>query len=86
MPVSAADGAMLDELADAIVRRRLETAALFFLESMRPLSFLGSQMMVVVRPFVAMVWANPLRWDQLQHVLEDRDGVDALAKRLEARM
>ncbi len=80
------DGAMLDELADAIVKRRLATAALFFLESMRPLSFIGSQMMVFFRPFVALVWANPLRWDHLQRVLEHRDGVEALALRLEARM
>jgi hypothetical protein len=77
---------MLDELADAIVKRRLETPALFFLESMRPLSFVGSQMMVFFRPFVQLVWANPRRWDQVQRVLEQRDSVEALARKLEARM
>jgi hypothetical protein len=81
-----ADGAMLDQLAEAIVKRRLATAALFFLEAMRPLSFVGSQMMVFFRPFVALVWADPMHWDQLQRVLEHRDGVEALARRLEARM
>jgi hypothetical protein len=77
---------MLDELADAIVKRRLETPALFFLESMRPLSFVSSQMMVFFRPFVQLVWTSPRRWDQIQRVLEHRDAVEALARRLEARM
>ncbi|CAN5289537.1 hypothetical protein BH11MYX1_BH11MYX1_52230 [soil metagenome] len=86
LSLSSEDGAILDELADAILKRRLGTAALFFLESMRPLSFVGSQMMVFFRPFVALVWANPLHWDGLQRVLEHRDGVEALARRLEAKM
>ena len=81
-----ADATMLDELADAIARRHLATPALFFLESMRPLSFVGSQMMVFLRPMVAMVWTSPQRWDQLQRVLEERGSVEALARRLEARM
>jgi hypothetical protein len=81
-----ADAAMLDELADAIVRRHLATPALFFLESMRPLSFVGSQMMLFLRPMIALVWTNPARWDQLQRVLEQRGSVEELARRLEARM
>lgn len=86
MELSADDAAMLDELADAIAKRRLQTPALFFLESMRPLSFVGSQMMVFFRPFVSLVWANPRRWDQVQRVLEHREAIEALAIRLEARM
>ena len=77
---------MLDELADAIVQRHLATPALFFLESMRPLSFVGSQMMVFLRPMIAMLWANPARWDQVQRVLEVRDSIEELTRRLEARM
>ena len=84
--MTEADGVMLDELADAIAKRHLATPALFFLESMRPLSFVGSQMMVFLRPMIAMLWTNPLRWDQLQRVLEERGSVEELARRLEARM
>ena len=80
------DAAMLDDLAAAIVRRHLATPALFFLESMRPLSFVGSQMMVFLRPMIAVVWNDPQRWDQLQRVLEVRGSVDELARRLEAKM
>ena len=49
-------------------------------------SFVGGQMIVFFRPFVSLVWANPRRWDQVQRVLEDREAVEALAVRLEARM
>jgi hypothetical protein len=83
---AADDAAMLDELADAIVKRHMATPALFFLESMRPLSFVGSQMMVFLRPMISLVWTNPARWDQLQRVLEVRGSVEELVRRLEARM
>ena len=81
-----ADLAMLDELADAIVRRRLGTPALFFLESMRPLGFIGSQLMIVLRPLVSVAWPDPRRWDQVQRVLEVRGATELLCRRLEARM
>ncbi len=84
--VTAEDLAMLDELADAIVVRHLATPALFFLESMRPLGYVGSQMMVFLRPLVSLVWASPRKWDQLQRVLEVRGSMELLARRLEARM
>src|SRR5258706_84032 len=84
--VTPADEGMLDELADAIVRRHLATPALFFLESMRPLSFVGSQMMLFLRPMINVVWTDPKRWDQLQRVLEERGSVEELARRLEAKM
>lgn len=84
--LSPDDLAMLDELADAIVVRRLGTPALFFLESMRPLGFVGSQLMIVLRPIVAIAWPAPRRWDQLQRVLEVRGSTELLCRRLEARL
>jgi hypothetical protein len=84
--LTADDLATLDALADAIVVRRLATPALFFLESMRPLGYVGSQMMVFFRPLVTLVWASPQRWDLVQRVLEVRGSMELLARRLEARM
>lgn len=84
--LSPDDLAMLDELADAIVRRHLGTPALFFLESMRPLGFIGSQLMIVLRPLVAIAWPDPRRWDGVQRVLEVRGATELLCRRLEARM
>lgn len=76
---------LLDELADGIARRRLTPAALFFLESMKPMGFVGSQMMVFLRPMVTVIWNNPTRWDQIQALLEKRGSIELLLRRLEAR-
>lgn len=83
--LTADDRAMLDELADAIAARRLTSAAIFFLESIQPLGYLGSQLMLGLRPLVSIVWPSPLRWDQVQRVLERRGSIEALLRRLEAR-
>lgn len=79
------DRKLLDELADAIVKRRLTSAAIFFLESMKPMNFVGSQTMILLRPLVILVWPQPARWDQLQRVLEQRGTIELLLLRLEAR-
>ena len=84
--LSDEDRAMLDELADAIARRRLTSAAIFFLESMQPLGFLSSQLMIGLRPLVSLVWSSPLRWDQVQRVLTRRGSIELLLQRLEARL
>lgn len=83
--LSPEDRALLDELADAIARRRLTAAAIFFLESSQPLNFVGSQLMLLLRPLVSIVWPQPVRWDQLQRVLERRGTLELLLRRLEAR-
>ena len=84
--LSPEDHALLDELADALVARRLATAALFFVESIRPLGWLGSQLMVFLRPMVSVIWLDPRRWDQVQRMLEIRGSTELLARKLESRM
>ena len=76
---------MLDSLADGIVSRRLTPAALFFLESMKPLGFVTSQVMHFFRPIIQAVWTSPVRYDQVARVLERRGSIELLLRRLEAR-
>jgi hypothetical protein len=83
--LSDEDRALLDELAEAIARRRLTSAAMFFLESVKPMGYVGSQMMIFLRPMISVVWSNPARWDQLQQILERRGSIELLLRRLEAR-
>jgi hypothetical protein len=80
------DRAMLDKLADGLAKRRLTSAALFFLESSKPMGFLGSQMMMVFRPFIAMAWPEPKTWDRVQNLLEKRGAIELLLRRLESRV
>lgn len=79
------DRAFLDELADGIARRRLTPAAVFFLESVKPLGWLGSQALLFFRPLVALIWPDPQKWDRLQRLLEQRGTIELLLRRLEAR-
>ena len=79
------DRAFLDELADGIARRHLTAAAMFFLESMKPLGFVGSQLLIFLQPIVQIIWSNPARYERLVHILEQRGSVELLLRRLEAR-
>jgi hypothetical protein len=79
------DRAFLDKVADGLARRRLTTVALFFLESMKPLGFLGSQAMHFFRPIVSVVFSSPDSYDRLTRILERRGSIELLLRRLEAR-
>ncbi len=83
--LSEDERAFLDKLADGLMRRRLGTPAMFFLESMKPLGFLGSQAMIVFRPIVSVVLSSPDGYDRLTRLLERRGSIELLLRRLEAR-
>ena len=83
--LSDEDKAFLDELADGVARRKLTPAAVFFLESVKPLGWVGSQMLLFLRPIVSIVWPDPQKWDRLQALLERRGSIELLLRRLEAR-
>jgi len=83
--LSDEDRAFLDKVADGLARRRLTTVALFFLESMKPLGFLGSQAMLFFRPIVSVVFSSPDSYDRLTKILERRGSIELLLRRLEAR-
>lgn len=73
---------VLGRVADQIARRRLTAAAIFTLESMRPLSFVASQALVVLGPLIQPLLS--LRdYDTFCDALEDRRNVDWLINRLE---
>ncbi len=79
------DRAFLDELADGLSKRRLAPAAVFLLESVKPLGWLGSQLLLFLRPMVSLVFHDPVRWDRCQKLLEHREAIELLLRRLEAR-
>lgn len=79
------DEQLLDRLADGIARRRLTTVAIFFLESVKPLNFVASQTMHFFRPIVQTIWTSPLTWDHVARLLERRETIELLLRRLEAR-
>ncbi len=65
---------LIGKLADWTVRKRMTAPAILFLESIRPLNYVGSQVMVFFAPVVNAVFNLP-EWDELRAVLERRESV-----------
>jgi hypothetical protein len=84
-PLTEADRALLRRLAVAIVVRRMGMPAVLFLQSLRPLSYMGSQAMTFLRPFVAS-WVKTADYDRLTEILERREGIGALVEAIEVAL
>ena len=81
-PLKAEQEAILDRLARGVVRRRLQAPAILFLESIQPLHFIGSQVMVFFAP-VAKVLFKGDDYDTAASLLERRKAIDSLIRRIE---
>ncbi len=73
---------IIDKVAEQIVKRGLETPAILFLEMNKPVSFIASQGMVALSPFVApFVGFDKVRL--ASRLFESRDNVELLERRIE---
>ena len=74
--------AILERIAQGIVRRGMAAPAVLFLELNKPLSFVASQSLVVLTPFLAPFVGveNVHRYSRL---LEKRENVERLIDRIE---
>ena len=71
-----------DRVCREIVRRRLSTPAILFLEMFRPLNYLSSQMMHFFTP-IAGVLLDPKGYQAFATFLGRRGSVDYLHQRIE---
>ena len=71
------DLALLERVADAVVKRGMTAPAMVFLESLGPMNFLGSQALYFLTPIVE--WAfNAKEVEQVARLLERRDTISRL--------
>jgi len=83
-PLTSADIALLERVADAVVHRGMATPAVLFLESVGPMNFLGSQALHFLTPILDVVF--PQRdVERVAYLLERRDTLARLAALIEAR-
>src|SRR5437763_17130266 len=73
---------VINRIADGIVRRRMETPAILFLEMHRPLSFIASQSLVATSPFIAP-FIGIENVQIASQLLADRNNVELLLSRIE---
>ncbi len=69
-------------MAREVVARRLAAPATFLLESSKPISFIASQGLVVLGPFVDAALDVPA-YDAFVRMIEKRENVDKLLTRIE---
>lgn len=73
---------LLNRLAQEITKRRLETIAITFLESVKYLNFIGSQVMLFFKPIVDTIFPTQI-YDKVQKILEKRGSIEYLIQAVE---
>lgn len=75
---------LLGKIADRVIKYRMAMPAILFLESVRPLNYVGSQAMVFFAPIVHSLF-SAREYDEIQQALEHRQTIAYLADILEEK-
>ena len=73
---------IISDLANDIVKRGLSVPAVFFLESTKYVSFVGSQFLVFLGP-IATCFINNQKYYNFTTLLEDKSNIDFLINEIE---
>jgi hypothetical protein len=73
---------VMDRFAAKVVEWRMSAPAILFLESVKPLSFLGNQALIFFQPIVQSLF-NFRTYDEFIEILEDRQNLEYLLVRIE---
>lgn len=77
-----ANYAILDKAASFIAKRHLQAPAIMALQSLTPLSFVGSQALIVLEPFLGVFFSEK-DYQELINILEHRDGIELFIQKIE---
>ena len=80
--LTQSDKQLISNLAEKIVRHGMSVPAIFFLEMVKYMSFIGSQLMVFFGPVIT-AFVQSESYYKLTHLLEERQNVDFLMLELE---
>jgi hypothetical protein len=82
-PLPEEEQAVLDKVAKKVVEKSMTVPAIVFLESVKPLNFVGSQAMVFFEPIVQSLF-NLKDYDTFRTALERRQTLEILIQKIEA--
>ncbi|MEO0136104.1 MAG: hypothetical protein ABIL39_09265 [candidate division WOR-3 bacterium] len=68
---------LINKIAQKIVDLRLSPVAIVFLESSKPLTFLGNQLMIFMQPFYRAFFSYQ-EYEEIAAMLEDRNNIERL--------
>ena len=81
-PLTPEELDLIERIADALVQRRLAAPAAMFLDSMGPLSFLGSQALHLLTPVIECAFEGK-EIERVARLLERRDTISRLVALIE---
>jgi hypothetical protein len=81
-PLPAEEMAVLEKVARKVVERRMAVPAIVFLESVKPLNFIGSQALVFFEPIVQTLF-NFKDYNTFRQALEKRESIEIMLCRIE---
>jgi len=73
---------LINKIAQKVVDYRLSPVAIIFLESSKPLTFLGNQLMIFMQPFYRAMFSFR-EYEEIAAMLEDRNNVEAVIREIE---
>ena len=77
MTIDQSDRQLISNLAQKIVRHGMAVPAIFFLEMVKYMSFIGSQFMVFLGPVIT-VFIRSESYYKVTHLLEERKNIEFL--------
>src|SRR5436309_11873197 len=84
VPLTPQQEEIIDRLAAKVVEWQMSVPAVLFLESMKPLNYVGSQLLVFFAPIVNSLFTIK-DYDDFVKLMEERGNVEILLERIEAR-
>lgn len=78
------DLAFMERIADFLCRRHLEAPVILGALSVKPLAFLGSQMLIFLQPLVGQFF-NEADYQRLVTILSKREGMETFVNLVERR-
>ena len=80
--ISNEDRQLISNLAEKIVKHGMAVPAIFFLEMVKYMSFIGSQLMVFFGPVIT-VFIQSESYYKITHLLEERQNIEFLMLEIE---
>lgn len=78
----AEEEAVLEKVARKVVERRMAVPTIVFLESVKPLNFIGSQVLVFFEPIIQTLF-NFKDYDNFRQALEKRESIEIMLLKIE---
>jgi hypothetical protein len=81
-PLAEREAAIMEKIANKVVEWKMTVPAILFLESVKPLNYIGAQAMVFFEPFVQALF-NIAEYDTFRGMMERRENVERLLLKIE---